>query len=890
LIGERVGRYEITGWLGDPSDRIYLADDPELGRRVAIELFDGALEPEAMALARLSHPHVVSIYDVGASGDGRTFVAMELVDGTPLPRYLAGRELDWRAIVGLFVQAGRGLAAAHDAGLAHGAFTADRALVSRDARVVVGDFGRARHGDGDGVAADAAGDQRALALALDEALAGAPASSRPRRLSAALARGRARDPADRFPSMDSLLRELEAAARGSRRPLIAAGIALAAMAAATIAVVSRSGPEPCPPADDLLAHAWSDEHRIAASESLDSAPRPYAPVLATRVIAALDDYGRRWVDLRRETCRATHVRREQSPVLLDARMACFDRRLDDFAALASLMTSADGELLDRGLEAVARLAAPESCVALEPSAEAPPPTPSTPETEEAAAIASRARALELAGRWDQAAELASRGRELARAAEASALIGELGTLLGILESKLDRYDEAAASLEEAAEAAAAAGDGRRVAEAWIGLTYVVGVKLARPEVALTWGEAAAREVDLLADSAALRSRLLATVGNVHAQRGDVPAARASYDEAVAVAETIAERSPIEHAAHLVGAGTFYRTIDLPERASELLEGAMAIYARALGDGHPAVAQARRELATVKYSSGDHAAARALHLEARAALVAALGPSHSQVAESELRLAETHLVLGEIAEAAARAQASIDIATASGDDRITARALAHLGEIRRRERRLEEALDLHRRALALLEKTYGRDHLIVGRQLTRLGIVYNRLGRLEEAEDAFSRSLASSEKAEGPESASAAIALFNLARVVVNRDRCDEATPMLERVAAIFGKLYGEDHADIAFPLLDLGRCALEQGRPDTAIAAFERALALRENAARDPMSLAEVHYRLAEALWASRRRREAIAAARRALDLLGQAEAVKPMRDEVRAWLRKHRI
>jgi hypothetical protein len=56
------------------------------------------------------------------------------------------------------------------------------------------------------------------------------------------------------------------------------------------------------------------------------------------------------------------------------------------------------------------------------------------------------------------------------------------------------------------------------------------------------------------------------------------------------------------------------------------------------------------------------------------------------------------------------------------------------------------------------------------------------------------------------------------------------------------------------------------------------------------MSLAEVHYRLAEALWASRRRREAIAAARRALDLLGQAEAVKPMRDEVRAWLRKHRI
>jgi tetratricopeptide (TPR) repeat protein len=113
--------------------------------------------------------------------------------------------------------------------------------------------------------------------------------------------------------------------------------------------------------------------------------------------------------------------------------------------------------------------------------------------------------------------------------------------------------------------------------------------------------------------------------------------------------------------------------------------------------------------------------------------------------------------------------------------------------------------------------------------------------------------------------------------------------MLDRVTEIFANVYGPESAEVASPLVTLGRCALERRRPGDAIAAFERALALRQRGTVDPMGVAEVHYRLAEALGQANRRREAVASARRALELLGDAEAAESMRAEVRSWLREHR-
>ncbi|MBL4684786.1 MAG: serine/threonine protein kinase, partial [Nannocystaceae bacterium] len=132
---------------------VFEAHDPELHRRVAIKLLhpgsDDAeatrnrLLREARAMARLAHPNVVSIHDVGRAGE-QVFVAMELIEGATLTQWLAASQRTQQEIVDIFVQAGRGLQAAHDVGLVHRDFKPDNVLVGTDNRARVTDFGLAR--------------------------------------------------------------------------------------------------------------------------------------------------------------------------------------------------------------------------------------------------------------------------------------------------------------------------------------------------------------------------------------------------------------------------------------------------------------------------------------------------------------------------------------------------------------------------------------------------------------------------------------------------------------------------------------------------------------------------------------------------------------------------
>src|SRR5262249_55876014 len=98
---------------------------------------------EARAMARLSHPNVVTVYEVGTAG-GRDFVAMELIHGESLAEWLRAARRPPAAILDAFLAAGRGLAAAHAAGIVHRDFKPHNVLRSRDGRIVVTDFGLAR--------------------------------------------------------------------------------------------------------------------------------------------------------------------------------------------------------------------------------------------------------------------------------------------------------------------------------------------------------------------------------------------------------------------------------------------------------------------------------------------------------------------------------------------------------------------------------------------------------------------------------------------------------------------------------------------------------------------------------------------------------------------------
>jgi serine/threonine protein kinase/tetratricopeptide (TPR) repeat protein len=151
--GTVIDRYTILDLLGAGGMGIvFSAYDSQLGRIVAIKVIraragapDGnqRLLREGQAMARLRHPNVVTVYDAGSFDEG-VFLAMEYVEGVTLNRWLEAAEHDWRAKLEMFKQAGRGLAAAHEAGLIHRDFKPENVLVGHDGRVLVGDFGLAR--------------------------------------------------------------------------------------------------------------------------------------------------------------------------------------------------------------------------------------------------------------------------------------------------------------------------------------------------------------------------------------------------------------------------------------------------------------------------------------------------------------------------------------------------------------------------------------------------------------------------------------------------------------------------------------------------------------------------------------------------------------------------
>jgi len=336
LPGVRVGRYEIVALLGAGAmGVVFEARDTELDRTVALKLVQSRvrdrqlaqvrLRQEAQAMARLSHPGVASVFDIGVFDD-QLFIAMELVRGHTLRDLVGTADRSWRDTLALAIAAGRGLAAAHEAGVVHRDFKPDNVLVRADGAVRVSDFGLAcavHDATHDGAAAaagsplvtttgvagtpaymapesfhgtaDALTDQYALAVTMYELIEGkrpwAGRGSRadvrarlaadgirawerrevPRSVRAAIERGFSADRAARWSSVGELCAELERAGRRSHRWRAIAGITAGVLAVAGIALAVRP---------TLRATATAPTFATAVQQQLTFSGEATSPVLS----------------------------------------------------------------------------------------------------------------------------------------------------------------------------------------------------------------------------------------------------------------------------------------------------------------------------------------------------------------------------------------------------------------------------------------------------------------------------------------------------------------------------------------------------------------------------------------------------------------------------------
>ena len=201
--GAKLGRYVVIDRVGAGGMGIvYAAYDPELDRKVALKVLRSALKKhagrndqrarlirEAQAMAKLSHPNVITVHDVGTF-EGQVFLAMEFIEGGTLGQWLSKKRRSWREILTVFRAAGEGLQSAHEGGLVHRDFKPDNVLMGTDGRVLVTDFGLARPAAGNTGRFDSVGSspsgQALLQASLTQtgALVGTPAYMAPEQLRA----------------------------------------------------------------------------------------------------------------------------------------------------------------------------------------------------------------------------------------------------------------------------------------------------------------------------------------------------------------------------------------------------------------------------------------------------------------------------------------------------------------------------------------------------------------------------------------------------------------------------------------------------------------------------------------------------------------------------------
>jgi tetratricopeptide (TPR) repeat protein len=877
--GATIGRYIILFRIGSGGmGVVYTAYDPELDRRIAIKVIrhdlggkdgegDDRLRREARAMARLTHPNVVRVYDVGTQGS-LVYIAMEHVAGADLGRVMADRKPSWRQAVALCLQAGDGLVAAHAAGLVHRDIKPSNVLCADDGRVLVADFGLTSLASGRrSGASDGERGAGTPGFAAPEQIAGAPPDMRsdqysfaatvtscvgdraPRAVSRVLARGLAREPDQRFESLSALLGALRRAAFRRRRIAIASTVAAGALAVGALAVASwpegQDASEACATDDARFAILWGPSRRAG----LIAALRPEDRARADFFLAALDARAGSLRVAQQAACYTGVVVKAAPPGGYIRQLACLRVEAAKLDAVVSFVER--GGSLDAAHGALDGVQGGDSCE-LGPALLATIAPPSDEPTIQRIAEIDRMIGEQLAM---SRGELKLQG--LARAREAVAASEQLGDPMLVARANLaearalaslERYDEERAVVERARDAAIAGHDDVRLV---LALIYFVELAIERDR--LPEAEAHLETASALAHSRALSSAIRV---HLHVERSQLALARGGA--AAALAE-------------LANAEPELAAIEDPDVRADAAIRIAQLRSKAYGD------------------AGDLTHALTAAEQASRLVERVYGPTYAGVAKQELNVVVVLQQLGRTADARAlldRARKLLVGPTAAKEQ--LARSWQLEGVLLYDSGQIEASLPPLQRALQLYREVNGDDHRTVFKVRNSIARTLDNLGRKDEAIDMYEQCLRWSAAHEGEHSRQAQVARLNIASAIV----LDALAAHYARAGELLGELDATLPSDDAIRvqlLATRGAFAALHGNYADAIESYQsaRTLAARLHST-PPALLAFIAFRTADALWGAGRHSEAIAAAHQARAMFKAVPGREKSVANVTAWLAAH--
>jgi len=690
--GGRIGRFRVQHVLGRGGMGIVVAaTDDDLDRTVAVKVVasfgaggssarsQSRLLREARALARISHPNVITVHEVGTVGED-VFLAMEYIDGGTLGEWVERDDRSWREIVRSWIAAGRGLAAAHAAGLVHRDFKPANVLVSRDERIVVTDFGIVgldpgattdnesqpddsaltrpgaligtprymapeQHGTND---VDPRADQFAFCVSLWEAIyrehpfdadstaamVGAVIEGRirpapetiaaPSQLRRILERGLSREPSLRYPAIELLLVDLERLLGAGRRRRWSIGATLAL--GGVLALGYASGRRQEPTADEDCAEArgdWSDvwdkPTRAGVETAFVASDDPAVRLSWQPFESALDAYAADADDAHVEVCRSAREA-DVDPVVIAVRQHCLRRSRAAVAALTELLAAGNDAVLRMALESVAALPRVQRCSL--PEVQLPElhvPEALARDVKTIDGVTAKALVYGQSGEYEAALQLLERYQDSVDALGHHPTEARFYSALGSVHLSVDAA-KAERALQRAYVAASRVGDPDGTVHA-ARLLATIG---RHPERAAFWADVA---VAFSERAGLVPGMELASARAIAAQSaGDVEQAEHWFNEALRMCDTAAERSEAHG-----NLGAFYGQRGRSEEARHHMTLAERGAASYFGKRHPHTLRWQVNLVALDVIDGnldDALAGAQVLLEAQKAV---LPPDHHELA-------------------------------------------------------------------------------------------------------------------------------------------------------------------------------------------------------------------------------------------------------------------